>query len=103
MNLFIYLFEMILIYQSDFFLNAVKESRFSIVPSKGTYFQLLGYENITDEHDFDFAVQLTKEKKVASIPISVFYNNKLDNKVLRFCFSKSEETLKKGAEILCSI
>jgi len=87
----------------DFFLNAVKESRFSIVPSKGTYFQLLGYENITDEHDFDFAVRLTKEKKVASIPISVFYNNKLDNKVLRFCFSKSEETLKKGAEILCSI
>ena len=87
----------------DFFLNAVKESRFSIVPSKGTYFQLLGYENITDEHDFDFAVRLTKEKKVASIPISVFYNNKLDNKVLRFCFSKSEETLKKGAEILCNI
>jgi methionine transaminase len=87
----------------DFFLNAIKDSRFSIVPSKGTYFQLLGYENISDENDFDFAVRLTKEKKIASIPISVFYNSKIDNKVLRFCFCKNEETLIKGAEILCNI
>ncbi len=87
----------------DFFLNAIKDSKFSIVPSKGTYFQLLGYENITDENDFDFAVRLTKEKKIASIPISVFYNSKIDNKVLRFCFSKSNETLLKAAEILNKI
>jgi len=84
-------------------LNAIKDSKFSIVPSKGTYFQLLGYENITDENDFDFAVRLTKEKKIASIPISVFYNSKIDNKVLRFCFSKSNETLLKAAEILNKI
>jgi len=87
----------------DFFLEAVKESRFTIIPSKGTYFQLLGYKDISDENDFDFAVRLTKEKKIASIPISVFYNKKLDNKVLRFCFSKSDETLLKGAEILNKI
>ncbi len=87
----------------DFFLNAVKDSKFTIIPSKGTYFQLLGYKEISDENDFDFAVRLTKEKKLASIPISVFYNKKLDNKVLRFCFSKSDETLLKGAEILNSI
>jgi methionine aminotransferase len=87
----------------DFFLDAIKDSRFTIVPSKGTYFQLLGYENISDENDFDFAVRLTKEKKIASIPISVFYNDKIDNRVLRFCFSKNEDTLKKGAEILCDI
>ncbi len=87
----------------DFFLEAVKDSRFTIIPSKGTYFQLLGYKDISDENDFDFAVRLTKEKKIASIPISVFYNNKLDNKVLRFCFSKSDETLLKGGEILNEI
>lgn len=87
----------------DYFLDAVRDSRFTIIPSKGTYFQLLGYKEISDENDFDFAVRLTKEKKLASIPISVFYNNKLDNKVLRFCFSKSDETLLKAAEILNKI
>jgi len=87
----------------DFFLNAIKGSKFNIIPSKGTYFQLLGYENISDENDVDFAVRLTKENKIASIPISVFYNNKIDKKVLRFCFSKNEDTLLKAADILCSI
>ena len=92
-------------YQSkrDFFINAVKDSRFTIIPSKGTYFQLLGYEKISDEKDIDFAVRLTKEKKIASIPISGFYNANVDHKLLRFCFAKSEETLKRGAEILNSI
>ncbi len=92
-------------YQSkrDFFINAVKDSKFTIIPSKGTYFQLLGYEKISDEKDFDFAIRLTKEKKIASIPISGFYSTKFDNKSLRFCFAKSEETLKRGAEILNSI
>ncbi|MCK4561488.1 MAG: methionine aminotransferase [Flavobacteriaceae bacterium] len=84
----------------DFFLDAIKGSRFSIIPSKGTYFQLLGYEKISNESDVDFAVRLTKENKIASIPISVFYNNKIDKKVLRFCFSKNEETLLKAATIL---
>ena len=92
-------------YQSkrDFFINAVKDSRFTIIPSKGTYFQLLGYKKISDEKDIDFAVRLTKEKKIASIPISGFYNSGFDNRSLRFCFAKSEETLKRGAEILNSI
>ena len=92
-------------YQSkrNFFINAIKDSRFSIIPSKGTYFQLLGYDKISDERDVDFAVRLTKEKKVASIPISGFYKSGFDNKSLRFCFAKSEETLKRGAEILNSI
>jgi len=84
----------------DFFLDAIKCSRFSVIPSKGTYFQLLNYQNISDESDIDFADRLTIEKKIASIPISVFYNSRLQNKTLRFCFSKNEETLKRGAEIL---
>lgn len=89
-------------YQSkrDFFLDAIKSSRFTKVPSKGTYFQLLGYKNISDENDYDFAVRITKELKVASIPVSAFYNSRTDHKVLRFCFAKSEETLRRGADIL---
>ncbi len=87
----------------DSFLDAIKDSRFSVIPSKGTYFQLLGYENISDESDVDFAIKLTKENKIASIPISVFYNNKIDKKVLRFCFSKNKETLLQAAEILNTI
>lgn len=92
-------------YQSkrDFFINAIQDSKFTIIPSKGTYFQLLGYEKISDEKDIDFAIRLTKENKVASIPISGFYSTNFDNKSLRFCFAKSEETLKRGAEILNSI
>jgi methionine aminotransferase len=87
----------------DFFLNAISGSKFSSIPSKGTYFQLLSYKSITDENDFDFAIRLTKEKKIASIPISVFYKEETDNKVLRFCFAKDEKTLNKAAEILNQI
>jgi methionine aminotransferase len=87
----------------DFFLNAIRGTKFTSIPSKGTYFQLLGYESISKENDFDFAVRLTKEKKIASIPISVFYKNKTDNNLLRFCFAKDEDTLYKAAEILNQI
>jgi len=87
----------------DFFLNQIVHSKFSIIPAKGTYFQLLGYENISEENDLDFAIRLTKEYKIASIPISVFYKNKMDKKVLRFCFSKTEDTLLKAADILNQI
>ena len=87
----------------DIFRGLIKNSRFKLLDCNGTYFQLLDYSNITDEKDVDFAIRLTKEFKVASIPISVFYNNKEDNKVLRFCFAKQEETLIKAAEVLCKI
>jgi len=87
----------------DLFLSLIKGSRFEFTPSKGTYFQLLNFKNITNESDTDFAIRLTKEKKIAAIPISVFNENKLDTKVLRFCFAKTDETLKKAAEILCNI
>lgn len=87
----------------DYFCNALNSSRFKIVPSSGTYFQLLDYSNISDEKETDFAIRLTKEFKVASIPVSVFYHNNTENKVLRFCFAKSEDTMDKAAEILCRI
>lgn len=87
----------------DFFLSAIENSRFKFIPSGGTYFQLLDYDKITNEGDIDYAIRLTKEYKIACIPISVFNVNKLDTKMLRFCFAKKNETLEKAAEILCKI
>ena len=87
----------------DLFLNLIKDSRFKFTASKGTYFQGLDYSKITLENDLDFAKRLTIEQGIASIPISVFNENNLDNKMLRFCFAKTDETLKKAAEILNNI
>ncbi len=87
----------------DLFLSMLKDSRFNFIPSKGTYFQLLNFSKITNESDVDFAIKLTKEQKIASIPISVFNEAGLDTKVLRFCFAKTDETLKKAAAVLSSI
>ncbi len=87
----------------DQFVELIKDSRFKIIPSYGTYFQLLDFSEITDMAEFDFAKQMTKENKLASIPVSSFYHKKTDNKTLRFCFAKKEDTLKKAAEILCKI
>ncbi|MBT8184709.1 MAG: methionine aminotransferase [Eudoraea sp.] len=87
----------------DLFLNAISSSRFNFIPSQGTYFQLLDYTEITDEHDVALAERLTIEKGLASIPISVFNYDGEDNKQLRFCFAKTDETLLRAAEILCSI
>jgi methionine aminotransferase len=87
----------------DLFLSLIKDSLFKPLPCKGTYFQMLSYEAITDEKDIDFAKRLTTEHKVAAIPPSVFYINGDDHKALRFCFAKKDETLMKAAEKLCRI
>jgi methionine aminotransferase len=87
----------------DLFLDLIKDSRFEFKPSSGTYFQLLNFKNITDENDYDFAIRLTKELKIASVPISVFNENELDTKVLRFCFAKTDDTLKAAADIINKI
>ncbi len=87
----------------NYFLELIKGSRFKPLHSEGTYFQTLDYSVITDEYDFDFAVRITKEFGVASIPISVFYSDKTDNKLLRFCFAKNDETLQTAAERICRI
>ena len=87
----------------NLFCRLVSDSRFTLVPSAGTYFQLLGYQAITDEPDQAFATRLTKEIGVAAIPISVFYHNGHDHRVLRFCFAKNEATLQEAARRLCSL
>lgn len=87
----------------DYFLSLIKNSRFKYSPSQGTYFQLLDYSEISDEPEKDFAIRLTKDYKIASIPVSVFYQKIHENQTLRFCFAKKEETLEKAAKILCKI
>ncbi|MFN0729351.1 methionine aminotransferase [Polaribacter gochangensis] len=84
----------------NLFLEAIKDSNFTFTPSKATYFQVLNYSNITNANDVEFAKKLTIEFGIASIPVSVFNTDKLDEKVLRFCFAKKDETLLKAAEIL---
>lgn len=87
----------------DLFLDLIKDSRFKVTPAAGTYFQMLDYSEITQEEDVEFAKRLTKDHKVASIPTSVFNLHQEDFKMLRFCFAKDNETLKKAATILCEI
>jgi methionine aminotransferase len=87
----------------NLFLDLIAGSKFKAVPSAGTYFQNLDFAALADERDTDFAIRLTREHKIASIPLSVFYKNRRDFRRLRFCFAKSDDTLKKAAEILCKI
>jgi methionine transaminase len=84
----------------DFFLQQIKGSSFEPLPSKGSYFQLLSYKNISRKADIEMAEWMTKEHKLASIPVSVFYKDKTDQQLLRFCFAKNEDTLNKAGEIL---
>ena len=87
----------------DYFLEKMAGSQFKVVPAHGTYFQVLDYSAISNSADMDFATYLTKEVGVAAIPVSAFYQNKTDHKMLRFCFAKGEETLEKAADLLCKI
>lgn len=87
----------------DFFLEQIKGSSFEPMASHGSYFQLLSYKNISNKPEVEMSIELTKKFKVASIPISVFYQDKTDNRILRFCFAKKEETLEKACTILRSL
>ncbi len=87
----------------DLFLELTKSSRFKPIPCSGTYFQVLSYDGISDKGDIEMAEWMTKEHGLAAIPMSVFYDDKRDLKMLRFCFAKGEETLKAAADVLCAI
>lgn len=87
----------------DLFLTAIQNSRFKFTPTQGTYFQLLDFSEISDESDVTFAERLTKEFGIATIPISVFNRDLVDNKQIRICFAKTPETLFKAAEIITAI
>jgi len=87
----------------DLFLAGLTTSKFKIKPSQGTYFQLLDYNDITQEPDGIFADRLAKEHQIASIPISGFNTQGIDKRLLRFCFAKTDETLEKATKILCEL
>jgi len=87
----------------NIFTEAMQQSAFQILPSQGTYFVLADYSKISSKNDIDFAVELVEKAGVTGIPISVFYQNKPEQKILRFCFAKHENTLLKAAEKLCQL
>lgn len=88
----------------DLFISLMKETGFLLhEPAAGSYFQLASYSNLSTLPDLAFAEWLTKEHKVAAIPVSAFYTNGQDQKMLRFCFAKKEETLRDAVEKLKSI
>jgi len=87
----------------DLFLSLIEGSRFKALPCSGTYFQMLDYADISDAPDLEFARMITIEHKVAAIPPSVFYHDHTDARVLRFCFAKTDDTLKEAAKRLCRI
>jgi methionine transaminase len=84
----------------DLFLRLLQGSRFRPIACRGTFFQVVDYSDITDEHDAEFAIRLTKEHGVAAIPISPFLSGVEPGPVLRFCFAKRDETLERAAERL---
>ena len=87
----------------DRFLSLLEPSRFKALRCRGTYFQMMDYSAISDLDDVAFARHMTTVHRVAAIPPSVFYHDGEDNRVLRFCFAKRDETLEEAAEILCRI
>jgi methionine aminotransferase len=87
----------------DYFRQLLKGSRFKLMPCEGTYFQVVSYANISNENDVDFCKRLIIEHGVAAIPISTFYADGKDLKLIRFCFAKDNATLEEAAKRLCAI
>jgi methionine aminotransferase len=87
----------------DLFCGLLERSRFQLIPAEGTYFQLADYSGISEEPDTEFAARLTREHGVAAIPVSVFCENPTYQKIVRFCFAKSEETLRQATRRLCTV
>lgn len=78
-------------------------SKFELLPSEGTYFQLADYSKISSLNDVSFCEWLTKEVGVAAIPLSVFYHEPAPQSIIRFCYAKTDETLLAATERLCAI
>lgn len=88
----------------DLFLELMKATPFKISsPAAGSYFQVASYEGLSKLGDKEFAKWLTEEFKVATIPVSAFYSDGQDHKLLRFCFAKKEETLHEAVEQLANL
>lgn len=88
--------------KKDIMENALKD-KFSLFNSQGTYFQVASYEGLSDMNDVEYCEWLVKEKGIGAIPISVFYEDGLDQKLLRFCFAKKDETLNNAKDLIWKI
>ena len=84
----------------DYFQQLMQQTSFKPLPSHGSYFQLYEYGDISEQHENEFAIRLTEEAGVTTIPVSAFYKTPKDNRVLRFCFAKKESTLEEAVERL---
>ncbi len=87
----------------DYFQEGMSVTRFKPLPSHGSYFQTYSYAAISEDKEREFAIRLTKENGVATIPVSAFYQKEVNNSVLRFCFAKQEKTLDAAIELLQKI
>lgn len=87
----------------DYFRKQMEQTPFQCIPSHGSYFECYSYAAISDERDMIFAKRLTTEYGVATIPVSAFYKDGKDNRVIRFCFAKQEATLDKAIEKLLKV
>ncbi len=87
----------------DLFRSLLSETRFKLLPCKGSYFQCVSYADISDEKDTAIAQRLVEDFGVASIPVSAFYTKNTDDNILRFCFAKKQDTLEKAVERLIKV
>lgn len=87
----------------DYFIQLMKQTKFELLPSSGSYFICGTYKHISEEPDKDMAIRLTREAGVATIPVSAFYQDGKDDHVLRFCFAKKKETLEAAVEKLAKV
>jgi methionine aminotransferase len=78
----------------DLFRAGLAHTRFKLLPSEGSYFQCVDISSVSDLNEADFCQWLTTEIGVAAIPLSAFYGNGFDQRLVRFCFAKKDETLK---------
>jgi methionine aminotransferase len=87
----------------DLFRAGLANTRFTLLPADGTYFQCVKYDGISDLGESAFAQWLTREIKVAAIPVSAFYSRPTESGIVRFCFAKKDETLAVALERLSKI
>lgn len=87
----------------DYFQKLMSGTRLKPLPSHGSYFQSYSYADLSNVPEKDYAIRLTKEHGVATIPVSAFYRHEVNNSVLRFCFAKKETTLEAAVERLMKL
>ena len=87
----------------DLFREGLARTKFKLLPSEGSYFQCVDISAVSDLPEADFCKWLTTQIGVAAIPLSAFYGNGFDQRVVRFCFAKKDETLRTALDRLAKL